>query len=233
MAEGQTTLAADSPNFMWPPHFGGAIFDFDGTISDTASLWEDIDRKFLAERNIPYSVEFPRTLSAMGFDQGAKYTVEHYHLNEDPKDIVNEWMRMSQNAYRTEAVLRPGVIPYLRALRSAHIPYALATTNTSDLLDSMQRIPIRELFPIRVFGADVAHTKDHPDIYLEAAHRLNVAPDRCIVFEDLAVALRAANQAGCITCAIASGDPLQHVTEVQEIADVFLSDWKAIPVPKR
>jgi len=223
-------LAPDAPELLWPPRFKAAIFDFDGTISDTAELWREVDVAFLAKRGIPYSVEFPRRLSAMGFAEGARYTVEHYHLKEDPADIVDEWMRMSRALYITKATLRPGVTAYLEDLRRAHIPYALATTNTPELLESMHRIDIRAWFSVRVYGSDVARSKAFPDIYEEAARRLGASPKDCIVFEDLARALLSAKEAGCTTCAVRSGDALQNLGDVRRIADLYLSDWEAIPL---
>lgn len=223
-------LAPAAPERLWPLPEKAAIFDFDGTVSDTASLWEEVDRAFLAKRAIPYTVDFPRQLSALGFAEGARYTVERYHLDEDPDDIVEEWMRMSRALYITKAVLRPGVTEYLEALQRAHIPYALATTNTPDLLESMHRIDIQKWFPVKVYGQEVARSKAFPDIYEEAAKRLGVAPSDCIVFEDLAEALLSAHRAGCTTCAVCSGDALQDTNEVRRIADIYLEDWRDIPL---
>lgn len=227
------SLAPASPERLWPLPEKAAIFDFDGTVSDTASLWEEVDRAFLAKRAIPYTVDFPRKLSALGFAEGARYTVERYHLDEDPDDIVDEWMRMSRALYVSKATLRPSVTEYLEALREAGIPYALATTNTPDLLESMHRIDIVKWFPVRVYGQDVTRSKAFPDIYEEAARRMGVAAPDCIVFEDLAQALISANRAGCTTCAVNSGDALQNVAEVRRIADIYLVDWRDIPLGSR
>ena len=48
-------LAPAAPERLWPLPEKAAIFDFDGTVSDTASLWEEVDRAFLAKRAIPYT----------------------------------------------------------------------------------------------------------------------------------------------------------------------------------
>lgn len=229
-ATSHAPLAPDAPELLWPPRFKAAIFDFDGTISDTAGIWREVDMAFLAKRSLPYTDEFPRRLSALGFEEGARYTVEHYHLDEDPADIVAEWMRMSRALYVTKAELRPGVLAYLAALRNSHIPYALATSSTPELLESMHRIDIRALFDVRVYSTDVARPKSFPDIYEEAARRLGTAPQDCLVFEDLAETLLSARKAGAATCAVRSGDELQNLDDVRRIADLYLSDWRRIPL---
>lgn len=224
MAERPT--AHEAPRELWPPAFEAAIFDFDGTISDTASLWHEVDLAFLGQRGLTYTPDYARRLSVLGFEQGARYTIERYGLHEDPKDICDEWNRMGRALYRTRAELRPGVAPYLKALRARGVRLALATTNDPDVVGSMRHVDVDALFDACVYGKEVARTKDHPDIYLEAARRLDVAPGRCAVFEDIVPGLLSARRAGMMACGVCSNDPVQKVAEVQRASDVFLWDWR-------
>jgi sugar-phosphatase len=52
--------------------------------------------------------------------------------------------------------------------------------------------------PQLVTAADVQRGKPHPDPFLTAAARLNVAPERCLVFEDTATGAEAARAAGMV-----------------------------------
>lgn len=214
-----------APPQLWPPAFDAAIFDFDGTIADTGWIWEEVDRTFLGARGIPYTREYARTLSVLGFSSGAIYTIETYGLHEDPDDICAEWTRLSHALYRTRVRLIDGAERYIRALRSRGIPTALATANEPELISSMEHVDIAGLFDACVHGRDVGTAKDQPDIYLAAAERLGVAPGRCIVFEDIAPGLAAARGAGFLTCAVRSGDPAQLVDDVRDAADLYLHDW--------
>lgn len=213
---------------LWPPSFEAAIFDFDGTIADTASIWHEVDLAFLGARGLPYDEEYPRRLSALGFEGGAAYTVKRYGLKEDPADICAEWNRMGRALYRTRVTLRPGAEHYIRALREAGVRVALATTNDKDVLDSMQHVDVDSLFDVRVHGREVARAKDHPDIYLEAAARLGVSPERCVVFEDIVPGLLSAKRAGMVACGVLSNDPVQQVAEIRRVADLVLEDWQDI-----
>ena len=51
---------------LWPPSFDAAIFDFDGTLADSMGIWEEVDRRFLASRNIPYTDDLAREIPALG-----------------------------------------------------------------------------------------------------------------------------------------------------------------------
>ena len=214
------------PQELWPPAFDAAIFDFDGTIADTAWIWEEVDRTFLGARGIPYTTEYARTLSVLGFGSGAQYTIETYGLHDEtPEEICEEWTRLSHALYHTRVTLRPGVERYLRALRERGIPCALATANEPELISSMRLVDVDALFDACVHGRDVGTTKDQPDIYLEAARRLGVEPSRCVVFEDIEPGLRAARDAGFLTCAVRSGDGTQLLDEVRKTAELYLEDW--------
>ena len=213
---------------LWPPTFEAAIFDFDGTIASTGWIWEEVDRTFLGARGIAYTTEYARVLSVLGFGAGAQYTIETYGLEEDPEDICAEWTRLSHALYRTRVELRPGVQDYIEALRARGIATALATANEPELIGSMEHVDVDALFDACVHGRDVGTTKDQPDIYLEAARRLGVAPERCIVFEDIEPGLLAARGAGFQTCAVRSGEAAQSFRAVSAAADITLDSWEGL-----
>ena len=217
------------PTELWPPTFKAAIFDFDGTIADTASIWHKVDETFLALRGIsPVPEDYSRMLTILGFEGGARYTIDTFGLKDSEEDICDEWTRMGRAFYRTDVCLRPGAERYLRALRAHGIPVALATTNDPAVLDAMERVDVNDLFDVRVHGYEVGRPKSEPDIYLEAARRMGVAPQDCIVFEDIAPGLRAARGAGFVTCALRSGDPTQLLDDVRDAAALYLRDWEEI-----
>ena len=134
---------------------------------------------------------------------------------------------MGSELYPRLVELRPGAERYVRSLRAAGVPCALATTNDSRVLGSLApRIDVEDLFDTVVYGNDIARDKNHPDIYLEAARRLGVSASSCVAFEDIAPALRSARTAGMATCAVCSGDETQDVPAVSAAADMLLCDWR-------
>ncbi len=219
------------PTSLWPFSYEAAIFDFDGTLASSAFVWNEVDRTFLARRGRTWTPDLAQHLATLGFAEGALYVIERYGLDEDPQDICDEWNELANDIYATEVDLRPGALAYLDALRETGIPIALATTNDHDVLASMApRLDVYDLFDTVVCGTDVTKTKREPDIYLEAARRLGVAPAGCVVFEDIVAGLRSAGGAGMATCAVASGDVTQDVDAVRAAADLFLEDWRDLPL---
>src|SRR5258708_6719490 len=92
---------------------------------------------------------------------------------------------------------KPGGAEMLEYLAGGGVPLAIATSSrpttvqrhlgSAGLLGHFKAIATRY---------DVERGKPHPDVYLEAARRLGVAPGRCIAFEDSNVGLTAAHAAG-------------------------------------
>ena len=68
---------------------------------------------------------------------------------------------------------------------------------------------LRSLFDYVVTADDVKHGKPAPDVYLEAARRMQVDPASCVVFEDSDEGLEAAHRAGMRGIDIRKEAPLQ------------------------
>ncbi|MBK8742470.1 MAG: HAD family phosphatase [Betaproteobacteria bacterium] len=64
-----------------------------------------------------------------------------------------------------------------------------------------------DFFDTAVGAADVRHGKPEPDIFLEAARRMDVAPEQCLVFEDAPLGIEAARRAGMRAVALTTSDP--------------------------
>ena len=53
---------------LWPFSFGGAIFDFDGTLAESLDVWRRVDDLFFARRGMTYNADYAQRLSLLGFD---------------------------------------------------------------------------------------------------------------------------------------------------------------------
>lgn len=217
---------------LWPAAFGAAIFDFDGTLAATEDLWEEVDRIYFGERGIAYDELAHQTLATLGFAPGAEWVRQTYGLDEPVEDICDEWNRLGHALYATRVELRPGAREYLAALRETGVPMALATTNDPYVLSAMKpHVDVDEIFDAVVCGKEVARPKDHPDIYLEAARRIGAAPSACMVFEDILPGVRSARRCGMRACAVRCADERQPREALRREADLWLDDWRDIPLP--
>ena len=96
----------------------------------------------------------------------------------------------------------PDAAACVTALAFDGVPLGVASTSRRDRLDlTLGRSGLARYFQATVAGSEVARGKPAPDVFLAAAERLAVAPDRCLVIEDSRNGLLAAKAAG-MTCAV-------------------------------
>jgi HAD superfamily hydrolase (TIGR01509 family) len=111
-------------------------------------------------------------------------------------------MRAWHGAYdaiveREGITFMPGLLELLAWLEGEAIPKAVATsTRRSRARTKLESTGVLARFAVLVGGDEIAHGKPAPDIFLEAAARLDVTPTRCMVLEDSEPGMRGALAAG-------------------------------------
>jgi len=166
-------------------HMKGIIFDLDGTLLDSTSLWQDIDREFLGEHGYVPTEEYFKFVSNNPLEVCAVYTLEQYEIPMTAEQVAKAWLDKALYKYGHEVPLKPYVLDYLRQCRAEGISMAVATSCHRDLCDAaLEGTGIREFFSCVVNVADVGKTKLSPDVYLEAARRMGLSPSDCTVIED-------------------------------------------------
>ena len=77
-----------------------AIFDVDGTLLDSMSVWEDIGERYLASQNITAEKNLRAVLHTMSLGQGAAWMKEKYQLDKSISQIIEEVLKIVSDFYR-------------------------------------------------------------------------------------------------------------------------------------
>ena len=176
--------------------FGGYIFDCDGTLADTMPLHYRAWKRLVEELGGSFSEELFYQLGGKPTEQILELLRDEYALNVG--DTYSAAKRKEEYFVQTIHEVGP-IEPVLQVVRRWHTikPLAVASggfrRNVEMTLDT---IGIRPLFDVVVCVEDYARGKPFPDAFLEAARRMNVAPENCLVFEDSPLGLQAARAAG-------------------------------------
>ena len=186
--------------------FKGHIFDLDGTLIRSNHVWTDVDAQFLGKRGINVPEDYSKALSVMNFDQAAAYTKERFALPDDTDSIKAEWFDMALYQYSHVIELYDGIFSYLTELHQSGRLLALATASSPLLYRPvLERTGIFGLFSAFVTTEEVERGKGFPDVYLKAAGELGLAPEDCVVYEDIIEGIKAADSAGFHTAACING----------------------------
>jgi beta-phosphoglucomutase len=197
----------------------GLIFDLDGVITDTAEAHYLAWQRLADEEGLPFDRAANEALRGISRREslgkllgGRRVSVAH----------AEELMERKNGYYReliaqiTPADLLPGALELIDEARALGLKVAIASAsrNARDVLDNLG---IGQRFDATCDGHTAAATKPAPDLFLAAAAALGLPPETCVVFEDAADGIKAAQAAGMMSVGIG---PVERVGA----ADVVLQD---------
>lgn len=212
--------------------FKAAIFDLDGTLLNSMDVWEQIDILFLQKRGLPVPTNYATEICSRNFAEAAQYTIDLFKLSEKAEDMVKEWGEMAAYEYAHNVELMPHALEYILKLKEMGVKLAVATGLPEKLyLPSLKNNGVLDLFDVCCSTDEVKRGKEYPDVFQLAAQKLGVRPEQCLVFDDVLPAVRSAKQAGMFVCGVYDKYSAHHRTEIEQIGDRYLIDFKDAPMP--
>ena len=111
------------------------IFDLDGTMADSMTVWTEIDRIFFETRKIAVPDTLQKDIEGMSFTETAQYFVDTFSLPETVDELKVIWNQQAMEQYRDQVKVKPGIPEFLKWLKEHHIAVGIATSNSRELLD--------------------------------------------------------------------------------------------------
>ena len=190
------------------------IFDCDGTLADTMpphyEAWQDI----LERCNLSMSEDRFYALGGWPTRKVAELLIAEAGADLDPAALTAEKEAKFETLLPHVQPIEP-VVSLVRKYRGK-LPIAVATGGMRHICTQiLQHIGLPDAFEAVVCCEDVARHKPEPDIFLEAARRLGIAPDQCRVYEDTDPGLEAARRAGMETVDVRTFHTPRRVTAVR------------------
>jgi HAD superfamily hydrolase (TIGR01509 family) len=178
------------------------VFDLDGVLLDTEELWDEARREIAEERGGRWRPDAQRAMMGMSSPEWSRYMHDVIGLPDPPERISEEVVERLAELYRRQLPLIEGAVEAVQRI-GAHWPLGIASSSNRPLIDLFLELTgTQGLFRATVSSEEVAHGKPAPDVYLEAATRLEVAPERCAAIEDSENGIRSASSAGLRVVAI-------------------------------
>ncbi len=202
------------------------IFDMDGSLVDSMWIWKQIDIDHFAMYDIAMPPDLQTQIEGMSFFQTAQYIKENFPFPETIEEMMKLWNDMAHEKYAKEVTYKKGVIDFLNICVERNIKLAIATSNSRYLFDAANdNLRLDRYFSCVITGTEIINGKPAPDVYLEAAKKLNVDPKDCLVFEDVIKGIEAGHNAGMKVCAVDDESSFKQKEDKIKEADFFIHDF--------
>ena len=184
----------------WAPPAGtrGLIFDCDGTLADTMPAHFVAWTAMLTRHGIPFTEKRFYELGGVPTAKIIRIVAAECGVAVDDADVPAMVAEKEAAFLANLHAVRPldRVVAAAAAFRGV-LPLAVASGGYRDTITrTLDQLGIRSWFDATVVAEDTARHKPEPDVFLEAARRLAVPPETCVVFEDTDIGLEAARRAG-------------------------------------
>ncbi len=178
------------------------VFDLDGVLLDTEELWDEARRRFAEERGAHWPEDAQRAMMGMSSPEWSRYMHDVVGVPDSPEEVSAEVVKRLEALYREELPLVPGSLEAVERI-ATHWPLGIASSSNRPLIDLfLELTETSDLFRATVSSEEVSRGKPAPDVYLEAARRLGVAPTSTTAIEDSENGIRSAAAAGMRVIAI-------------------------------
>lgn len=210
------------------------IFDMDGTIIDTETIWKKATQRLLEKRGILYTPELEHELDTylrgLALHKSCKILKDIVNLDDHVEHLIQEKAALANSMYEEGIRYIEGFVDFHAYAKQHELATAIATNAT----------PCTVAIAKRVLGLD-AHFGEHiydisrvnyvckpdPAIYQFAAQQLNVDPLECIAIEDSAHGAQAAKAAGMMCIGI---NTAKDATQLQK-TDLIIDYYHQIDLP--
>lgn len=178
------------------------VFDLDGVIVDSEHAWDEVREELAHERGGHWHDRAQAEMMGMSSPEWSRYMHDVIGLTDTPEEINDEVVRRLLVRYSEELPLIDGAVEAVRRLGGSY-RLALASSSNRSVIDAvLAEAGLASLFDVTVSSEEVPRGKPAPDVFLEAARRLALPPERCAAIEDSGNGIRAAHEAGMRVIAI-------------------------------
>ena len=183
------------------------IFDMDGVIVDSEAQWKELEAAWFRELAPGWTTVHDERAVGLGVEDLHRFFVKEFGVKLSKRDFLEHCDLTAKKVYEQRVDCSEGFLDLARELKHAGIKTAIASSSPAHWIKMVvDRFSLSPLLDAVVSADDVGgKTKPLPDIYLEAAARLEVPTSECLAIEDSAIGVLAAKRAGMKVAAFRNG----------------------------
>lgn len=203
------------------------VFDAEGVVLDTESIWDEEQAFFLSKQGILYERHLVKHMVAgRSLKESTEILMNFYEITDDLQKSVKERINIFQTILSKNISFIDGFKDFFDKIPQS-LQVCIATSLKKDSLCAIdKKLGIYELFREKVFSIDDIGGKSKPDpaIFHYAAKQLSVKPSECLVIEDSPNGIKAAKKAGMICIGLATTFAKDKIVN----ADFVCSNYKEV-----
>jgi HAD superfamily hydrolase (TIGR01509 family) len=201
------------------------IFDLDGVLVDSEKVWDRARREVAQQAGGTWLPGATEAMQGMSSTEWSAYLRDRLGVHLSTQEINEKVVSSVLALYQDALPLLPGATDAVERM-AARWRLGLASSSNRPVIDVvLDRAQLAPFFDVTVSSEEVPRGKPAPDVYLEAARRLEVIPPSCAVVEDSANGIRAGVAAGMRVVAIPNHD-FPPPRDVLAMATVVLPSLK-------
>ena len=204
----------------------GAIFDMDGTLVDSMSMWRQIAKDIIEENGKVPTEEFLGGFLHYTVFEAAEIMRKDFGIDKSAEELVREQYESIARYYREDAKLKPGVEPLLQSMNDEGIKIAIATmTDKPNVETVLEKYDLMHFFDHMITFDMVKCPKSDPKFFTTCFDLMDVDPDEAVFFEDSLRAGKTIKDLSCFLCGLYDstwGD--ENNDGLKAISDVYAED---------
>ncbi|XP_004293539.1 PREDICTED: bifunctional riboflavin kinase/FMN phosphatase [Fragaria vesca subsp. vesca] len=200
------------------------ILDLDGTLLHTDGIVSDVLRAYLGKYGKKWDGREVQKIAGKTPLEAATAVVEDYGLSCTSSELLSEINPIFSNQWCNIKAL-PGANRLIKHLSGHRVPIALASNSPRENIETKISFHQgwKESFLVIIGGDEVTSAKPSPELFLEAAKRLNIEPSSCLVIEDSLPGVTAGKAAGMQVVVVPSLPKQSHLyTSADEVINSLL-----------
>ena len=208
-----------------------AIFDMDGTLIDNTPYhfksWQALYKKY--GKGEVSKETYYTSISGVPVLETIRRVFGEGRDEAQLKALLNEKEELYRQLYAPYLSPINGLVNFLTELKNAGVKMAMGTSATQEDIDFVfNKIPIEADFDAVINSTMVTKPKPDPQVFLKAAEKLGIPPEKCVVFEDSLAGVKAANSAGMKVAGITTG----HTAAELQPVNLVINDYSDLTVQK-
>jgi HAD superfamily hydrolase (TIGR01509 family) len=203
------------------------VFDLDGLMFNTESLYRRVGTELLARRNRVADEAMFTAMMGRPPKVALQVMINWHALDATVEELLAETAVIFQPILDQHLAPMPGLVDLLEFLEARHVPRAIATSSPRGFVEYvLSRFALEPRFEFALTSEDVTEGKPHPEIYRRACERLGRRPGEVIVFEDSEAGCRSAVASGARVVAVPGEYSTSHDFRGAELIAEGLGDLR-------